>query len=81
MSMLTTISKGSQITIPAAWRKELDLKAGTRIEMEKEGKSIIIRPIEGNLKRLFAEAKNKKPRYNLTAEQMDKMIEDELFRQ
>ncbi|MEK6964570.1 MAG: AbrB/MazE/SpoVT family DNA-binding domain-containing protein [Nanoarchaeota archaeon] len=78
--MLTTISKGSQVTIPAAWRKELDLKAGTRVEMEKEGNSIVIRPMDAGLKRAFEEAKHRKPKYGMTAEEMDKVFDEELFR-
>ncbi len=80
MSMITAISKGLQLTIPADWRKELDLKAGTRVEMEKEGNTIVIRPIDADLKKAFEEAKHRKPRYGLTAEEMDKMFDEELFR-
>ncbi len=78
--MIVTISKGQQITIPAEFRKDLGLKVGSRVELVKKQNKIIIRPIEENLEDLFANAKNIKPKYNLTAEQMDKLIEDEIHR-
>ena len=79
--MIVTISKGQQITIPAEMRKDLKLKVGSKVELVKENNEIIIKPIEGDLEELFENAKNIKPKYNLTAEQMDELIENEIFRQ
>ena len=73
--MIVTISKGQQITIPAEMRKEFDLKVGSRVELIKKQNNIIIQPIEGDLEGLFANAKNIKPKHNLTAEQMDELNE------
>ena len=79
--MIVTISKGQQITIPAEMRKEFDLKVGSKVEVIKRKKEIVIKPIEEDLDKIFEEAKNIKPKHNLTAEQMDKLIEDEILRQ
>ena len=73
--MIVTISKGQQITIPAEMRKELKLKIGSKVEMVKGKNEIIIKPIEGDLEKLFEEAKNIKPKHNLTAKQMDELNE------
>ena len=78
--MIVTISKGQQITIPAEMRKEFDLKVGSRVELIKKQNNIIIQPIEGNLEDLFENAKNIKPKRNLTAKQMDELIENEIHR-
>ncbi len=77
--MIVTISKGQQITIPAKLRKDLDLKVGSKVELVREQNKIIIQPIEGDLDRLFEEAKNIKPQHKLTAKQMDELNE-RLFR-
>lgn len=73
--MIVTISKGQQITIPAEMRKELKLKIGSKVEMVKGKNEIIIKPIDGDLEKLFEEAKNIKPKHNLTAKQMDELNE------
>lgn len=78
--MIVEISKGKQITIPAEFRKELDLKAGSKVELEKKGNKIIITPIEEDMEKLFAEAKNIKPKHKLTAKQMDELVENEVLR-
>ena len=62
-------------------RKEFDLKVGSKVEVIKRKKEIVIKPIEEDLDKIFEEAKNIKPKHNLTAEQMDKLIEDEILRQ
>lgn len=80
MRMIVTISKGKQITIPSKYRKELHLKVGSKVEMEKKGNKIIIKPIDEDLHKLFAEAKNVKPKHKLNARQMDKLIENEILR-
>ncbi|MBI2653986.1 AbrB/MazE/SpoVT family DNA-binding domain-containing protein [Candidatus Woesearchaeota archaeon] len=79
--MIVKISKGQQITIPSEIRKELKLKAGSRIEVIKRKNEIVIRPLGEDLEKLFEEAKKIVPKHKLTAEQMDKLIEDEILRQ
>ena len=77
--MIITISKGQQITIPSKIREELNLKEGTRLELDRKGNTIIIKPIEdNNLEDLFKESRNWKPKKLLTAKEMDKLIEDEI---
>ena len=78
--MIISISKGQQITIPSKYRKDLNLHVGSKVEVLKKGDKIIIQPIEEDLARLFEEAKRIKPKYKLTAKQMDKLIEDEILR-
>ncbi len=78
--MIVTISKGQQITIPAEMRKEFDLKVGSRVELIKKQNKIIIQPIEEDLEELFENAKNINPKHNLTAKQMDELIENEIHR-
>ena len=78
--MIVTISKGQQITIPAEMRKEFDLKVGSRVELIKKQNKIIIQPIEEDLEELFENAKNIKPKHNMTAKQMDELIENEIHR-
>ena len=73
--MIVTISKGQQITIPADMRKKLKLKVGSRVELVGKENKIIIKPIDEDLDELFANAKNIKPKHNLTAEQMDELNE------
>ena len=79
--MIVTISKGQQITIPSEFRKDLNLKVGSRVEVVKRKNEIVIRPIGDDLEKLFEEAKKIVPKHKLTAEQMDKLIEDEILRQ
>ncbi|MEK7254395.1 MAG: AbrB/MazE/SpoVT family DNA-binding domain-containing protein, partial [Bacteroidota bacterium] len=40
--MIVEISKGKQITIPAEFRKELHLKEGSRVELERKGNNYFI---------------------------------------
>jgi len=76
--MITTISKGQQVTIPAQFRKALHLTVGSRVEIEKKGKTLVIKPIDGDLKTLFREAKTVAPKRRLSAKQMDELIEHEV---
>lgn len=76
--MIVTISKGQQITIPSKLRNELGIGVGSKVEVEKIGNKVIIKPIEGDLHKLFKEAKKTKPKHKLTAKQMDKLVEDEI---
>lgn len=74
--MLTTISKGMQVTIPAAIREVLGLGAGSRVEIERTGKKIIIKPIEDNIEAVLASSKKWKARHpEMTAEEMDALSE------
>ena len=77
--MIVTISKGQQITIPSEFRKNFNLKVGSKVELIKKQNKIIIQPIEDDLDEMFANAKNIKPKHNLTAAQMDELNE-RLFR-
>lgn len=77
--MIISISKGQQITIPANIREELGLDVGSRMEIEEEKGNIILKPIGEDLHTLFEKAKKIKPKYDLTAEQMDK-INESMFR-
>lgn len=74
-----TISKGQHITIPSEYRKDLNLKVGSKVDIVKKGNAILINPIDEDLGRLFEEAKNIKPKHKLNARQMDKLIEDEVL--
>ena len=74
-NMIKTISKGQQITIPAEMRKKLKLTVGSKVELIRKENKIIIQPIEEDLEELFANAKNIKPKHNLTAKQMDELNE------
>lgn len=78
--MIVTISKGQQLTIPSDIRSDLCLKVGSKIELIRKGKSIVITPIEEDLNSLFEQAENIKPMRRLTAKQMDEMIEREIYR-
>ncbi|MBI2108015.1 AbrB/MazE/SpoVT family DNA-binding domain-containing protein [Candidatus Woesearchaeota archaeon] len=78
--MIITVSKGQQITIPSEYRKNLGLRVGSKVEMIKKGAAIIIKPIDGDLSKLFEEARSIKPKHRLTAKQMDVLIENEILR-
>lgn len=78
--MITTISKGQQITIPAEMRKKLKLTVGSKVELIRKENKIIIQPIGEDIDKLFANAKKIKPRHKLTAKQMDELIENEIHR-
>lgn len=69
------MSKGRQITIPAKMRNELDLVMGSKLEITKRGDEIILKPLGDDLDKMFKEAKNVKPKHNLTAKQMDELNE------
>jgi len=79
-AMIITISKGLQISIPAELRKQLNLSVGTRVELTKKGKELVIKPLDADLEQLFEEAKSRKPKYRMTAKQMDELIEHEIHR-
>ena len=77
--MITSISKGQQVTIPAEIRKKLGLDIGSKMEINQKNGKIILKPIGEGLEKIFKEAKKIKPKRNLTAEQMDELNE-EMFR-
>ena len=80
--MLTKLTTGLQITIPAEARKLLGIKPNTFLEIEldkKEGK-LIINVLKEDLATLFEQAKRIKPKHKLTAKQMDKLVEHEILR-
>ena len=74
--MLTKMSKGYQITIPAEIRKKFDLGIGTPIDIEVKKEEIVLKPFDAKreMERLFKEA-DKFPRHSLTAEDLEKMEE------
>ena len=80
IAMLTTISKGMQITIPATIREVLGLGAGSRVEIERTGKKIIIKPIEDDIEAVLAASKRWKAKHpEMTAEEMD-ALNERMFR-
>ena len=79
IKLIVTISKGQQITIPSEFRKDLNLKVGSKVEVIKKQDKIIIRPLEEDLDKLFDNARKIKPRHKLTAKQMDELVEHEIL--
>jgi AbrB family looped-hinge helix DNA binding protein len=77
-NMITKITKGKQITIPAKIFKELNLKVGNPVEVDLKDHDIIISPIDEDIEKLFREAKKTKPKIHLSAEEMDEVIENEI---
>ena len=79
--MITKISKGLQVTIPVAIRNNLGLEVGSRLEITEGDGKIILEPIAKNddLEKMFERTKNIKPKYKMTAEEMDEYNE-RLFR-
>ena len=73
--MITTISKGQQITIPSQIRNELGLDIGSKVEIEQEGRKIVITPVGEDLEETFRKAKSIKPKYRLTPKKMDELNE------
>ena len=74
--MIVSISKGYQMTIPSDVRKEFGLVIGSRLELEKKKKQIILKPLEkASLKDLLRESKKFK-KHSLTPEDLEKMEKD-----
>jgi len=73
--MIVEMSKGKQITIPAEIRNQFDLGIGSKLELFSKRKEIILKPVGDELDKLLDEAKNVKPKHNMTAEQMDELNE------
>lgn len=74
--MIVSISKGYQLTIPAAIRNELGVGIGSKLDVKKKDSKIILEPIKEDVDKVFEEAKKIKPRYKLTPKQMDELIEN-----
>lgn len=73
--MITKISKGYQITIPAEVRHRFGLDIGTTIDIEEKGKEIVIRPLgKIGIEDLFKESG--KYKHKLTPKQLEEMEED-----
>ena len=77
--MITAISKGLQITIPVNIREELGLNVGSKVDIVYEEVKIIIKPVGKELEEIFEETKHIKPKFKLTATQMDEFNE-KMFR-
>lgn len=78
--MITKITKGQQITLPAELRKRLNLKEGMTVEIEIRNEEVVIRPVKENIEDLFKKAYEIKPKKHLTAKQMDELIENGFLR-
>ena len=75
--MLSKVSKGYQITIPAKLRHKFGLNVGTTIDIEAKKDKIIIKPVKEELEYLFEEAKKFKV-HNLSVQDLEKM-EDGIY--
>ncbi len=75
--MIVQISKGRQLTIPAEIRGDLGLDTGSKVELIKEKGRLILKPIEGDIDKLFEEAKKIRPKHNLSVEEMEELNEGE----
>ena len=76
--MLARISKGYQLTIPAAMRNKFRLKPGTEVDVHVKKNKIVITPLENiSIEDVFKRADRFKA-HNLTPEDLEKM-EDELY--
>lgn len=76
--MITKISKGYQITIPAKVRHRFGLDVGTTIDIEEKGKAIVIRPLGSTDKKELKELFRESDKYvnKLTPEQLEEMERD-----
>ena len=78
--MLTKMTKGLQITIPATLRNELEIDEHTilDIELDRKGKTIIIQPVKvHSLKELFAECDAIKNKTKKSIEELEEEYERE----
>ena len=76
--MITKVSKGYQLTIPAKVRRKFGLEIGTSVDIEDRGKEIVIKPLSRATKEELKELFKESDRYKntLTPEQLEKMEED-----
>jgi len=78
--MLTKMSKGLQITIPASLRNELGIDEKTLLDigLDRKTKRIIIEPLkESSFKTLFAKWDKIKNRTNKSVEELQREYERE----
>ena len=71
--MIVSVSKGQQITIPSKYRKDLNLHVGSKVELIKRGKNIVVKPIDEDLDNLFEQARRIKPKEAFNG-QFDKKV-------
>ncbi|MAF35095.1 hypothetical protein CMO91_04590 [Candidatus Woesearchaeota archaeon] len=76
--MIVTVSKGQQITIPAVFRKALNLRPGSRVELEKKANKLVIRPAGDDLETLFKEAGQVRAK-KMTPKEMEAYAEEAIF--
>ncbi len=69
--LASNITSKGQVTLPAAIRKQLNLKAGDRIVFRLEGNKIIAEPVSGDISELFGLVKSDK---TATLEEMEAAI-------
>ncbi|MEK6838104.1 MAG: AbrB/MazE/SpoVT family DNA-binding domain-containing protein [Nanoarchaeota archaeon] len=76
--MITKISKGYQITIPAEVRHRFGLDVGTVIDIEERGTEIIVKPVGKSAKEGLKELFRRSDKYknNFTPEQLEEMEDD-----
>jgi AbrB family looped-hinge helix DNA binding protein len=73
--MITEISKGYQVTIPAEIRKALGLGIGSPLEISRKRGKIVIEPIESDMEKMFEIAKTIKPRKQMSVSEMESLNE------
>ena len=86
--MIVPINKNQKIFVPSLFMEKNGLKSGSLIRIEQKGDRLVITPVRGTsrkkdnstLKKAFEDAKNFKPKYDLTAEEMDEMNENGVLR-
>ncbi len=69
--LASSITSKGQVTLPAAIRKQLNLKAGDRIVFTLEGNKIIAEPVTDDVSSLFGTINTNK---TVSLEQMDEVI-------
>ena len=70
----STVTTKGQITIPAAYRKELNIKEGNIVEFKLIKGQLIVSPKENDITKVFGLLKSKK---SVSLEDMDKAIQKE----
>jgi len=72
MSHLTTITAKRQLTIPAQLYRELGLKPGQRLSVEKDNGNLVLKPAEESVLKWAGFIKTREP---LSDETIEKQIE------
>ncbi len=75
LTMIVTISRGLQVTIPATIREHLGLDMGSKVEIEEKEGAILLRPLGEDLEKIFQRAKRIKPKHHFTPAKMDELNE------